>query len=67
MSVTTPPQMCNINPITSISVGVGLGMGYWSTDRHMKGNIYSVLMYSRALRTEELIHNYEIQKRLYLL
>ena len=33
----------------------------------MKGNIYSVLMYSRALRIEELIHNYEIQKRLYLL
>ena len=52
---------------TSIGVGVGLGMTYWSTDRHMKGNIYSVLMYSRALRTEELIHNFEIQKRLYLL
>ena len=67
MSVTTPPQMCNINPSTSINVGVGLGMGYWSTDRHMKGNIYSVLMYSRALRIEELIHNFEIQKRLYLL
>lgn len=67
MSVTSPPQMCNINPSTSINVGVGLGMGYWSTDRHMKGNIYSVLMYSRALRIEELIHNFEIQKRLYLL
>ena len=67
MSVTTPPQMCDINPNTSVSVGVGLGMAYWSTDRHMKGNIYSVLMYSRALRTEELIHNFEIQKRLYLL
>ena len=67
MSVTTPPQMCDINPSTSINVGVGLGMSYWSTDRHMKGNIYSVLMYSRALRIEELIHNFEIQKRLYLL
>ena len=66
-SVTSPPQMCNINPSTSINVGVGLGMAYWSTDRHMKGNIYSVLMYSRALRIEELIHNFEIQKRLYLL
>ena len=59
--------MCNINPSTSINVGVGLGMGYWNTDRHMKGNIYSVLMYSRALRIEELNHNFEIQKRLYLL
>lgn len=67
VSITTPPQMCNINPSTSINVGVGLGMGYWSTDRHMKGNIYSVLMYSRALRIEELIHNFEVQKRLYLL
>ena len=67
MSVTTPPQMCDINPSTSVNVGVGLGMAHWSSDRHMKGNIYSVLMYSRALRTEELIHNFEIQKRLYLL
>ena len=49
------------------ALGLSLGYNYDGANRHFKGNIYSLLMYNKALNNNEIYQNYMYDKQKYLI
>ena len=47
--------------------GLSLGYAYYGANRHMQGNIYSLLTYNKMLSDDEVMNNYLIDKAKYLI
>ena len=55
-------------PISSTHLILGADPTGTTTDgNHMKGNIYSIRFYNRALTTAEVQHNYHVDQELFYL
>lgn len=68
MGVMTMPSNWTWTNSTDIETNaLSLGYSYRSTNRNFKGNLYSLLIYNRALDNNEIKHNYEVDKVKFLL
>lgn len=66
-SVVMPVGWNFATAVSTNVTGLSLGYAYYGANRHMQGNIYSLLTYNKMLSDDEVMNNYLIDKAKYLI